>query len=85
MTIPTMDVALKKISESIERKKGSFELSLCPDSPAAFALSAGSYRAVKVPDGFIVSIRLSRDQVEYLKRQCEEALARGALPERGDS
>lgn len=75
MAVPTLDVALKRINESIQRKKGSFELAKAPEG--SFALSAGSYQAVKVDGGFIVCIRLSREQVEYLKGQCEEALAQG--------
>lgn len=75
MAVPAMDVALKRIAESIQRKKGSFELSLAPDG---FALNAGSWRAVKVCGGFIVTLQLSREQVEYLKGQCEEALTKGS-------
>jgi hypothetical protein len=75
MAIPAMDEALKRIHESIQRKKGSFELVQAPDG---FALAAGSHRAVKVDGGFIICIKLSKEQVEYLKRQCEEALAQKA-------
>jgi hypothetical protein len=75
MTVPTMDEALKRINDSIQRKKGSFELAQAPEG---FALAAGSWRAVKVNGGFIVCIQLSKDQVEYLKGQCEAALAKDA-------
>lgn len=81
MTVPALDVALKRINESITRKKGAFELAQAPDG--SFALSAGSHQAVRVSSpehgGFIVCIRLSKEQVEYLKGQCEEALAQGNL------
>jgi len=76
MTVPAMDEALKRINESIQRKKGSFELTLTPDG--RFALNVGSWRAVKVRGGFIVCLELSKEQVEYLKRQCEDVLARGS-------
>lgn len=64
--------ALKTINESIQRKKGAFMLAQAPDG---LALAVGSYRAVKVDGGFIICIKLTREQVEYLKSQCEEALA----------
>lgn len=72
MPIPTMADALKRIHESIQRKKGSFEIASVEDS---FSLSVGSYQAVKLPDGFIISLKVSKEQLEYLKQQCEEALA----------
>lgn len=72
MPIPPMDEGLKTIYQSIQRQKGSFELVQAPDG---FALATGSHRAVKVEGGFIVCIKLPREQVEYLKAQCEEALA----------
>lgn len=75
MTVPAMDEALKRIVDSIQRKKGSFELSQAPEG---FSLNAGSWRAIKVCGGFIVTLQLSREQVEYLKGQCEEALAKGS-------
>jgi hypothetical protein len=70
-----MDEAMKRIVDSIQRKKGSFELAQAPEG---FALAAGSWRAVKVCGGFIVTLQLSREQVEYLKGQCEQALAKGS-------
>lgn len=70
-----MDDALKRIVDSIQRKKGSFELAQAPEG---FALAAGSWRAVKVNGGFIVTLQLSREQIGYLKDQCEKALAKGA-------
>lgn len=73
--IPTMDEGLKRINDSIGRKKGSFEIVPVGNG---FGLAVGSYRAVKVPDGFIVTLRLSAEQLEYLKGQCEEALAKGS-------
>jgi hypothetical protein len=75
MTVPAMDEALKKIHESIQRKKGSFELAKAPEG---FALAAGSWRAIRVDGGFIICLQLSREKVEYLKGQCEEALAKNA-------
>ena len=73
MAIPTMDEAVQRINRSIERKKASFELIQIPKGN--FGLAVGSYRAVKVRDGFVVSMRLSIEQMEYLKGQLEEALA----------
>lgn len=75
MSVPAMEEALKRIADSIQKKKGSFELALAPEG---FVLAAGSWRAVKVCGGFIVTLELSRKQVEYLKGQCEEALAKGS-------
>lgn len=72
MTIPKMEDALLSINKSIERKKASFEVARIE---GGFGLAAGSYQVVKVSDGFIVSMRLTREKLEYLKSQCEEALA----------
>lgn len=74
MPIPEMQEALDRIQESIDRKKGSFEISSVPGGDG-FSLSIGSYQAVKLPGGFIICLKLSREQLEYLKGQCEEALA----------
>lgn len=72
MAIPKFEDALVNLTQSIERKKASFEVVRVEDG---FGLAAGSYRAIKIPDGFIISMRLSRERLEYLKAQCEEALA----------
>ena len=72
MTIPKMGDALMSIYGSIERKNASFEVARVEDG---FGLAVGSHRAAKVPGGLIISMRLSRERLEYLKAQCEEALA----------
>lgn len=72
MAIPMMEEALKRIHGSIQRKKGSFEVSRVEDG---FGLEVGSHQAVRVSGGFIICLRLSKEQLEYLKAQCEEALA----------
>ena len=67
-----MDKAVLSINESIQRKKAAFELAYVP---GGFGLAVGSYRAVKVEDGFIISMLLTIEKMEYLKSQLEEALA----------
>lgn len=71
MEIPTFEEALANLNQSIERKKASFEVVRVE---GGFGLAVGSYRGIKVADGLIISMRLSREKLEYLKAQCEEAL-----------
>lgn len=67
------------IMESIRRGKGSFNLSESPEQGAArsFALSTGSSEHVDVPGGVIISIALSREQLEGLRDACDDLLKRG--------
>ena len=68
---------LRDITDSISRKKGSYGVAFNPNTtevPAPFALAAGSWRAINVKRGFIVSMALSRDQLTQLRDDCNELL-----------
>lgn len=71
----TMQDALNEICASIRRGKGTFAVTPSPlEQVKPFSLTVGSIRAVQVPDGFIITLGLSRDQVEKLREMCDELL-----------
>lgn len=76
-----MREAVNMVAASIERGKGTFVLARTVPSDGAskpFALAAGSVNAIRINNGFMVSIGLSRDQVAALRAMCDEALAADA-------
>ena len=67
------------VREGVERRKGRFALTTPPEGTgSAASLICGSYRAnmLEGSGGFIVILGLSRDQVEYLRSQCQAILDR---------
>ena len=81
MSVPSMRDGVNVVAESIGRGKGTFVLARTVPSDGAskpFALAAGSINVIRVNGGFMVSIGLSRKQVEALRSMCDEALAEQA-------
>jgi len=77
-----MRESVTAIAASIGRGKGTFVLARTEPSDGAskpFNLAAGSINAVRVNGGFMVSIGLSRQQVEGLRAMCDEVLAEDPL------
>lgn len=73
----TMQEATKDIIASIARQKGSFAVTKSPtNAPTAkpFTLTAGSWRAVLVAGGYMVSLGLSREQLAMLRDECDALL-----------
>lgn len=65
------------IAGAIGRKKATFVLARTPQVPGAshpFTLAAGSWRAVKLDGGFVVTLGMSHEQVRYLRDVCKELL-----------
>ena len=60
-----------RIVEAIGRKKGSWVVAV-HDGQAL--LAAGSINVVKAAGGFIVTLRLSRDELLNLRRAADEAI-----------
>lgn len=78
----SLAAGLREIASAIGRRKGTFVLA--PTSPDdavqnPFALAVGSWRAVQVDGGFIVTLGLSREQVEKLRTMCDEALTKSQM------
>jgi hypothetical protein len=75
-TAKPMQDALNEIRSSISRGKGTVAVTQSPPGQGKpFNLSVGSIRAIQVPNGFIISLGLSRDQVVALRAMCDELLA----------
>lgn len=75
--------AMKDIEASVDRKKASMAitLGLNADSPRPFIVSAGSFQALKISGGYIVTFNLDREQLVELRDVCNELLdAEPALP-----
>jgi hypothetical protein len=63
------------IGEAISRQKAAFDITHSPESGARpFLLLAGSYRAAKNGRGYIISMSLSREQLQALRALCSELL-----------
>jgi hypothetical protein len=69
---------LFQIIGSIQRRKGSFNVSESPGSNKArpFAVAVGAPSAIDVPGGMIVSVDMSREQLEKMRDACDELLKR---------
>lgn len=76
MTKKKLPEALVEVTDAVRRKKGTFALAETGQpGHAPFSLVAGSTRAVKVENGFFITLGLRRDQVEALRDMCDEMLA----------
>lgn len=78
MTALSMREAVTAIAASIGRGKGTFALARAVPSDGIskpFVLATGSINATRVNGGFMVTIGLSREQVEVLRTMCDDALA----------
>lgn len=72
--IPSLSDALVDIHGSIRRKKAAFDLVM--EGPE-FILVAGSFRAVQLPEGTLVTMSVNREQLQLLRARCNELLAKG--------
>lgn len=77
-SMQTMTKAMQDICGSISRNNASFAVTQSPPnnplSTKPFALLAGAHKMIEVPNGFIVSMGLSRTQLEQLRDTCNELL-----------
>ncbi len=72
-----LSAGLRAIVEALERGEGSFVLERAAPSDGMtqpFALAVGSIRGVHVDGGLLLTLGLSREQVERLREMCDEAL-----------
>jgi|WetSurMetagenome_2_1015567.scaffolds.fasta_scaffold851647_2 hypothetical protein len=68
------EMGLNRIAQHIREGSGSFDLARNPKDRASFALSAGSHHSIQMDRGMMVSIVLSRGQLQQLRDKCNELL-----------
>ncbi len=69
---------LQAIAEALGRGKGTFVLARTVATDGIsnpFVLAVGSIRSVRINKGFMITIGLSREQLEALRTMCDETLA----------
>lgn len=71
-TPKTSTKPFSRIVEAIGRRKGSWVVAV---HEGQALLAAGSINVVKAAGGFIVTLRLSRDELLNLRRAADEALS----------
>lgn len=69
--LETLQQGIARLAESIRRKKGGWVLA---GEPQGVILALGSYRVVNVPGGFVVTIKLEREELLRLREACDELL-----------
>ena len=72
MTKPTRSKPFSRIVEAIGRRKGSWVVTV---HEGQALLAAGSINVVKAAGGFIVTLRLSREELLNLRRAADDALS----------
>lgn len=69
---------LVEIADGVRRGKARFSLALTTKKAAygtaPFTLSIGAPRTIQIPGGFIISLGMRRDQLEFLRDRCSELL-----------
>lgn len=63
--------ALSELAAVVQRRKVSWRL-VSHEGGAALTLAAT--RAIEIPGGFAIALKLSREEVEMLKSACDEVL-----------
>jgi len=71
MALETLAEGLKRIYAAIGRKKGGFCLTTEKQIPV---LAVGSWRAVEVEGGFVVTLQLDHEKLLRLRQDCDELL-----------
>lgn len=81
MSVGTYKEALLTIVATIQRKRSTFAITKADPTAKTqfghevpFALTAGSDKVVKVAGGFVVSMSISREQLQKLRDTCDELL-----------
>lgn len=72
MTKPTRSKPFSRIVEAIGRRKGSWVVAV---HEGQALLAVGSINVVKAAGGFIVTLRLSREELLNLRRSADEAIS----------
>lgn len=73
--VGTFEEIVLEVAEACRRGKGTFGLARnSKRHPTPFALVAGHHKVVDIESGYLVSLGLTRDQVERLRDQCNVLL-----------
>lgn len=67
--------AIETVHAAMRRQSGSFAVTPDPERPDGFALVAGHFRAVRVAEGTIITLRLNRAQLEHLRDEAAHLLS----------
>jgi hypothetical protein len=87
MKLGSLREALIVCVDSLSRGKGTYVLARLTDQERAmpenrgrdrFSLCTSAAKASRIPDGVIITLAMSREQVEQLRAMCDEALKEGS-------
>ena len=66
--------AVQTIAGAIRKRQGAYILARGANERAPFALLLGAPGAIKVMGGSVISLGLTKEQIEGLRDQCQRAL-----------